>query len=243
MTTSIDIWPDDPQYIESSWGDLIIGTAQQLQALGIGLDVIFPASKQARKWRGKGVDPRGLPCRLKFFSGSYDAPVFSASISFPGRDIPFTHLPSDWTVAPYPCIDIRLAMGSDHYRGSADALVRAGLVPEGHFPGETGMPKHTVRLSRSGELIGPKNRHLNKETGSCRITREKRGNFCVEIQIAPEHEAARRLDADKRFNQWKLDMLDLPRPPRLDAPAKLLNDHIARQRRSALRLVWSAPSA
>ncbi|MCX7173156.1 MAG: hypothetical protein NT159_04355, partial [Proteobacteria bacterium] len=66
------------------WGDLIYGTKDELQALGIATDVAFPGEIGGPKRILEVIDPRGFHCKIKRWRGS---DTFGASIVFPGREL------------------------------------------------------------------------------------------------------------------------------------------------------------
>lgn len=235
--TNSDTWGHLPEYHEPLWGELILGTAAQLQALGLGLDIHFPKGHVPRNWRRHITDPRGFHCCITVFSPDHGG-IFSASINFPGRDGRPSHR-TDRYASPYPGISMCNTIYSDLYFGSGAALVKAGLAKSSCLPSEPDMPKHTVSLSPSGEVLVRSRARLARLPGGRTITREKAGWFCLSVTVTSEIATARDHDQRMRERQWELAMMALPRPPRLDAPAAILNDHAARRRRASIRLVWS----
>lgn len=208
---------DEPefQYNLCPWGDLIYGTPEQLQRIGIGADIAFPRESDRRR-RRKCVDPRGLKTEICHFSRG----IFSASISFPGREY-------DGEVAshPYaPGVTIKRKGYGDEYVGTAEALVTAGIVPPGHFPGYPGMRKVTVTILPDGSL--PTSLSMRRAPpGTKQIERASKGQkatyrVCVSL-TADEYD--RRAEAYKTSrDDWERRMFALPRPaPLVDLPNPL----------------------
>lgn len=123
------------RYNELVWGDLIYGTKDKLQIIGIGPGLAFPGELGGPRKKLNTVDPRGFKCRVEYAEHIGDG-VFSAKIYFPGRDRQFGF--SDWE--PFaPGVQRKAMFWTDDFLGGADDLVSAGLVPAGCFPGLPGM--------------------------------------------------------------------------------------------------------
>lgn len=228
------------EYRELIWGDLIYSTKEILQNLGIGVGMAFPGEIGGPRRLLNTVDPRGFKCQIKDASFMGEG-VFSASIPFPGRERQFGL--SDWEFFA-PGVQRKAMYWTDDFKGTADDLVAAGLVPIGHFPGLPGMRKTRVVIFPDGSL--PKGAptakyNLNKGAGTKRIERISSTLFCVAIEI-PRELGELRMEASNRADaEWEKRMRSLPRPPRIDEPLRLTRNQAANERRSALRLVWSKP--
>ncbi|MBL8418637.1 MAG: hypothetical protein JNN31_10425 [Dechloromonas sp.] len=228
------------EYRELPWGDLIYGTKEFLQKIGLGVGMAFPGEIGGPRRRLNTVDQRGFKCKIE--EASYMGERgFSASIPFPDRDRQFGC--SDWEFFA-PGVQRKAMYWTDDFKGTADDLVAAGLVPIGHFPGLPGMRKTRVVIFPDGSL--PKgapaaNHNRDKGAGTKRIERISSTLFCVKIDI-PEELGERRIEAFNRAEaEWESRMRSLPRPPRIDEPLRLARNQAANERRSALRLVWSKP--
>lgn len=228
------------EYRELAWGDLIYGTKEFLQQIGLGVGMAFPGEIGGPRRCLKTVDPRGFKCKIQESSYMGER-VFSASIPFPGREFQFGI--SDWEFFA-PGVQRKAMHWTDDFKGTADDLVAAGLVPIGHFPGLPGMRKTRVVIFPDGSL--PKgapttNYYQHNGAGIKHIERISSTRFRVEIKI-PEELGELRWKASQRARaEWESRMMALPRPPRIDEPLRLARNQAANERRSALRLVWSKP--
>ncbi len=120
--------------------------------------------------------------------------------------------------------------GIDEYVGTAEALVLAGLVPEGHFPGMPGMKKTSVSFLDDGSVYERKSTHAIRKT----VTKSSGGRWMVRIRLSRDV-CKQRLDVARlRTDAWRDQVRELATPPRLS--------QIAVKSRSHLRLVWSAPA-
>lgn len=229
------------EYNELIWGDLIYGTKPLLQKIGIGAGSNFPGEEGGPKMTLNTLDPRGFKCVVK--EASYRVPgIFSASINFPGREKLFGL--SDWEFFA-PGVQRKVMVWVDEFKGSAEDLVTAGLVPAGCFPGLPGMRKAVVTILPDGSLSqGAPNSNSSRSErgpGTKDITRISKNKYKVEITVSSwlkeqREEASYRADAE-----WESRMNSLPRPPRIDGPLRTERNQAANERRSALRLVWSKP--
>lgn len=229
------------EYREVIWGDLIYGTKELLQKIGLGVGMIFPGEVDGPPRRLNTIDPRGFRCTIEQCWYKGDG-VFSASIRFPGRNRPYWLI--DWEHFA-PGVQRRAMCRHDEFKGTEEDLVAAGLVPAGYFPGLPGMRKMRVTILPDGSLPkGAPTANLNcneRGAGTKCIERISGTKYRVEIDISDElgdkrHEAMKRSDAE-----WAARMEALPRPPRIDGSLRAALNQDAASRRSALRLVWSRP--
>ncbi|GAB2912198.1 hypothetical protein GCM10027278_36070 [Paralcaligenes ginsengisoli] len=224
------------KYSECLWGDLIVGTKEQLQALSLGVGLAFPGEPGGPKRTLNVRDPRGYKAEI---SNLYheDDDLFTVHLYFP-----------NWPKSPEPEWKPAFAgvkkcehTWGDEYTGSAEALVAAGLVPVGHFPGQPGMRKTRVTILPDGTLpSGPPttNPRLAKFPGARKIARASVSLYRVQIH-GPEDECSRRWMASMAAKEeWRRKVRALPRPHRLEAgmTSQKQNHHA----RGNLRLVWSA---
>lgn len=162
------------EYAQCPWGDSIFGTKEQLQAIGIAVGMAFPGEPWAPKRHIKTIDPRGFPTKVTPFD--FDAGTYHASISFPGRDRPNGE---GWTDYAPGVMKNSHGWWFDEYRGSAEALVVAGLVGTGQFPGAPGMRKVWVTILPDGTLsTGTSN---TKDPGAKTIARASKNTFIVTV--------------------------------------------------------------
>ena len=196
------------------WGDLIYGTPEQLRRIGIGLDIHFPGHDDGR-WRRICVDPRGFKVDLHFNSVDGGG-IFVASITFPGRQFDVGAVAKQFA----PGVELREETHGDVYTGTADALVAAGIVPAGHFPGWPGMLKTTVNIKPDGSMErfckmarAPGGRYIQQ------ISKGQRPTYRVAVGVSSEIEEAREEGAQRLRGEWELRMDALPRPaPLIDLP-------------------------
>lgn len=236
----LDVFDHRFEYSEMPWGDLIYGTEAQLRALGFTGD--FPSLTDRRRQRRTTTDPRGFQCAIDA-AWHMGSDVFSVSIPFPGREQP---RPA-WRDAGLPGIRVMESYRTDDFVGERDALVRAGLVPAGCFPGDPGMRKVTVTIFADGSLptAAPTANlpsSLTKAPGARTVHLAGAGKFKVTVYCTPEVAAARNEAFWRQREAWEAAMRAMPRPPRLDACLRELRDQTAREQRAQMRVVWSRPA-
>lgn len=197
------------EYKQLPWGDLIYGTKEQLQGIGIGPGMAFPGETNGPKRCLRVTDPRGFIARVQpiVLMGNN---LFYASISFPGREIPQEHI-SDFAQGVRK---VEMTWG-DLFTGTAESLSAAGIVRCDQLPGQPGMRKVTVTILADGSL--PK----GAPTANCREAREpgskmihKKSKTTYEVYVtAPQHEQDRRRDKYlQAHREWEERMRALPRP-------------------------------
>jgi hypothetical protein len=192
------------------WGDLIYGTKEQLQSLGLGVDIPFPSGRK----KLMVTDPRGFPAEIQE-SGYKGDGIFSASIHFPERDFPKEEwLPFKFGVTRHD------GCWADEFKGSAEALAAAGLIQINQLPGQPGMRKGIVRIHSDGTISSS-----NKKTssGDKTIQRASKSRYILHVYISNE-EAERRRCADVcESKAWERRMAALPRPAPLHSSGLKLN--------------------
>lgn len=197
------------EYQQQFWGDLILGTKAQLQAIGIAVGMAFPGETDGPKRCMTVVDPRGFPCRVTPCIYKVDV-IYSASINFPGRKPPRRKF-DDFA----PGVRVDRSSYSDEYEGTADALTAAGLVLRGQLPGQPGMRKVRVTILPDGTLPkgGPTaNCSEAHDPGAKQIERVSGRTYRVTV-VVPHEEQSRRHDEEQRADlEWKDKMRSLPRP-------------------------------
>ncbi len=216
------------------WGELIYGSKDELQALGLAPGMAFPGEPGGPRRRLKITDPRGFACKIECAKYVGEG-QFMAAIRLPGREQP---APLIETYAPGVTLE-RIWWG-DFYRGTADALIKAGLVRAEQFPGMPGMGKTTAKFMADGTVAPVGGGRHNLGPGSMTIDRDTTRLFTVSIHADVDesnrrHEAM--IAADRAHAQY---LATLPRPAPLVAPDR---EAAAQKRRAQLRLVWSKPTA
>ena len=236
----LDVFDRRFEYCELLWGDLIYGTEAQLRALGFSCN--FSSLSDRRCARPNATDPRGFACKVAW--AGYKGPeVFSVSIPFPGHEQP----QMIWEDSGIPGILTRHGYSTDDYIGDREALVLAGLVPMGCFPGDPGMRKVTVKILADGSLPSTAPTAnlpagIAKAPGARDVSRAGVRRFEVSVYCTPEVAAARREAYWRDQHAWEAAMQAMPRPPRLDACLRELRDQAVRERRAQMRVVWSRPA-
>lgn len=229
------------EYREYAWGDLIRGSKEVLQRMGIGVGISFPGEPGGNRRQTSTFDPRGFRCVISI-SRAWEAFPFSVRIEHPGRE--YFYPAEDWIEA-FPGV-LRQEFGYyDHYKGSAEALTAAGIVPPGMFPGMPGMRSTRVTILADGSLpSGHRNAGHALHHGNVGVKRiEKRGKNTYEVSVAVPCEIGKsRCDAsDAHSQEWQLRMAESPRAPRIDQLILSELDQIAKSNRTKLHLAWSRP--
>lgn len=197
------------EYTQHPWGDLIRGTKEQIQSLGIGLGRPFPGELGAPVRRALMLDPRGFSVRVARISDA----MYSASIRFPG----WPENPWDrkaW-VAVAPGVTKRSKTRADVFLGSAEALINARIARADQLPGP-GRPRATTATWGPDGSLAPKGRSTVRRPGAKSIVRRPSGTFEVSLTIDHEEATARmdRLAAAER--EWERLVASLPRPAKLE---------------------------
>lgn len=230
------------KYYEYAWGDVINGSKEALQRLGIGVGIGFPGDSGSNKRKVSTTDPRGFPCAITV-NYAWEKFPFCARIKHPGRDY---HDPAEEWKEAFPGVQRQEFGFIDRYKGTADALCAAGIVPAGMFPGTPGMRSVHVTILADGSLPGG---HRNASwSGSGRdkegaMTIEKSGKttYVVKVYVSSELAEKRRDVSWEHHRAWEDRMAAIPRAPRLDHAIRNEINEQARHKRAALRVVWSRP--
>ncbi|MBW8458638.1 MAG: hypothetical protein K0M58_09380 [Thiobacillus sp.] len=206
--------PSVLEYTQHPWGDLIYGTKEQLQSIGIAAGMAFPGEPNGPKRSLRVTDPRGLTAKVE---RSYEDAIFSVRIPFPGRDRP------SFATVFAPGVKKEEFPWGDSYTGTALSLVAAGLVRHGQFPGQLGMRKTIVTILPDGSLPkGAPTAHCPeaREPGAISIYKKSKTTFEVHA-ILPNAEQERRRDEHSRAErEWENRMMSLPRPAPLCRPSQ-----------------------
>ncbi|MBW8364714.1 MAG: hypothetical protein K0M39_09175 [Rhizobium sp.] len=202
--------PSVLEYDQRPWGDLIYGTKEQLQSIGIAAGMAFPGEPDGPKRSLRVTDPRGFITKVEDSSYKGEG-IFSASISFPGRDCPEYGPVTDFA----PGVSKRETPWGDIFTGSAESLSSAGLVRRNQLPGQPGMRKVTVTILPDGSL--PKgaptaNHREYREPGTIRVSRKSKALYEVCVRVSDEEEQRRCDEHSRAEREWENRMMSLPRP-------------------------------
>lgn len=196
------------KYHQLPWGDLIYGTKEQLQRIGIAAGMTFPGEPNGPKSRLRVTDPRGFMARVEVAELMGDG-LFSVSIPFPGRERPepLSNFAFGVKKREYPWGDI--------FTGTAESLSATGLVRRDQLPGQPGMRKAIVTILADGSF--PKgaptaNCSEAREPGAIRISRKSKAIYEVSIHVTREEEELRRDKHSRADREWEARMMALPRP-------------------------------
>lgn len=209
------------EHIVYWYGEYIRASKSQLQALGIGVDVLFPGEPGAAPRRITVRCPRGYLTVIQAGTGGYCARVY-----YPGRDVP----KSPW-IEVAPGLKRQQYWWSDKFTGTSGALVAAGLVSSDQLQGLSCRIGAQLQISADGAVISIRKGFSDPRTkmdGAKLVKRRGENRFHVEVVIPHNEGKARR----QRFQEERdaairaFSMLSKPLPLQ---PAR------------HLRLVWSAP--
>lgn len=206
------------EYKQQIWGDLIRGTKEQLQRIGLAVGMEFPGNPDGPRKRLKTTDHRGFPVWIEE-SGSQGDGIYSASISFPGRREP----PYDHWIDFAPGVRKNIACWGDEYVGTAVALSNAGLVRLDQLPGQPGMRKTRVTIFPDGTIPAGASAMFSeaKKPGAKSIERASRTTYTVQVFV-PLDEVQRRHDEyQRKKSEWEDRVQAMPRPAPL---ISLFND-------------------
>lgn len=199
-------------YAEYCWGEGIHGTKEDLQALGLGVGMAFPGEAGGRKKEMNIRDPRGFKCRIKHNGGD----AYWATIYVPEREMPDAL--GGWKRFA-DGVQRKASVWVDHFVGTSEALVAAGLVPAGCFPGMPGMRKTSVRILPDGSLLStaPTTKHPDSnQAGAKVVTQLSPMKYQVSLYVDEELGNLRNEADTKARHDWQVAMDNLPRPERLD---------------------------
>lgn len=194
------------EYRPRLWGDLIYGTKEELQALGIGKEMAFPGEPGGPKRTLRVRDPRGLDTKVEHH---YDN-IYSSRIHFPGRE----RTPTPWTTVA-PGVRRCSSYWRDEYVGTAEALAGAGLVQLNHLPGQPGMRKHTVTIYPDGTIPAgaPTANHKQADMpGAKCIKRASKTTYRVYVVVAKDEQSRRDAARIRDEREYEACMCALPRP-------------------------------
>lgn len=223
------------------WGEVICGTKGQLQSIGIACGELFPGEPGGPKRLLNSKDSRGFAVKIEF-DGRRDAVgrIYRARIKYPGRERNLNPEPQAFA----PGVTVTRHLCSDEYRGTAEALVAAGLVRDGQFPGMPGMRKHTVTVLPDGKVASSGNCPGAKEPGARSVAKSGQ-RFTVAVTVDGDEKERRRAAWHANEREWEARMLAMPRPEPLIDRALFDEVYVSRlemARQEAAKRVegWSA---
>lgn len=232
----MEILSEHFDYQRTAWGEIMYGTKQDVQLFGIATNTLLPGEPAGPKRKLNTVDPRGFPCGITTRLNRFDG-VYCVLISMPDREPPWK-APEIWEVFA-PGVSRYEYPGYDNYKGSAEALIAAGLVKAAHIPGSPGMQKTCVTVSADGTVIrGAHFGSLPPDSIDISIAGE---NQYLLRKVLPSEISQARLSAVRaRDDAYHQRMRKLAHPPMLRI-SHADSDEVVQMRRSVLRLVWSRP--
>lgn len=201
------------EYNLQPWGDVIYGTKEQLQSIGLGAGIPFPGEAGETREKIKVVDPRGFTATIDRASHKGDE-VYFACIGFPGRDNPSWE--AEWK--PYSFgVKKKDSVWGDEYIGTGEALAAAGLVRMDQLPGQPGMRKVAVSFRPDGS-VATDNKNIRELVKT--ITKSHKTRYTVLVKISDEEEEKRRRAHNEKEAEWVERMAALPRPEPLHISGK-----------------------
>jgi hypothetical protein len=176
------------------------GTKAQLQAAGIGVGMMFPGEPGVGEY---------LTCKCPLgFTFRIHLPEYNAAKAAAGIYIAHSsYLPSADEAPFEPCAPGVLQQvwmpscwgTSDYFTGTADALVRAGIVPSMDlFPGQPGRTKMQASYRADWSPMGAANQ--NEQRWGATIRKRGKAEFIVEKPVSSA-EQQRRRDAHKAYEE------------------------------------------
>ena len=196
------------EYNQHLGGELIYGTKEQLQRIGIAAGMAFPSELKGPKRRLRVTDPRGFEARVENAEYRGDG-LFSVSISFPGRERP--EPVSNFAFG----VKKREYQWGDIFTGTAESLSATGLVRRDQFPGQPGMRKVAVTILADGSFhkgAPTANCREARESGAIRISKKSKAVYEVSIHVTREEKELRRDKHSRADREWEAKMRSLPRP-------------------------------
>lgn len=198
------------EYHQQLWGDLIYGTKEQIQRIGLAVGMAFPGEPVGPKKRLKTTEHRGFPVRIEDGSHNGGDGIYSASISFPGRDQPHMEHWIDYA----PGVKKNIGYWCDEYVGTSIALNNAGLVRFDQLPGRPGRRKTRVTIFPDGTIPAGASGSCSEaqKPGAKQIERASKNTFKVMVRVDLEEAQRRDTEYQRKEREWEERMRELPRP-------------------------------
>lgn len=214
------------------WGDSWSGAKDQLQAIGIGVDALFPGEPGGPVRALTVRDARGMKVTIKKkWGASYG--IYEATWRFWDPTKSRAARRRERTTVFAPGVNCyRGEYWHDVFTGTADALVAAGLIGHGQLPGQPGRGK--VRCTYLADGTPARLYLSNTETAGYRVVLLfGKSQYRVTVRIPDEEAGIRRREREAYE--------EVEARARADARMKIEQEELlARRRRGHLRLVWSA---
>lgn len=205
------------EYVECDWGDVIYGSKEQLQALGLGVGRAYPGELGGPRHELRVRDPRGWPVNISDRYQKED--VYCARVPFP--NLPESLNMPVWQPVAHG-VKLCKQPWADDYRGSADDLAAAGLLRLDQLPGAPGMRKTRVTILPDGSVptgAPTANHSAAKAPGARQIERAAASTFIVSVRVTKEEVDLRRAARVAADEAWGRQVRALPRPARLQPMA------------------------
>jgi len=195
------------EYHQFEAHDTIVGTKDQLQALGLGVGLEYPVNE---KQKLRTTDPRGHGVLIKKRSQG----LFYAYVNFQNWPAPPDKANKLTPREPFAAgvlID-RSHCWCDKFTGTAEDLISAGLIREDQLPA-----KFRVTIPTDGGPNWQGSKCRSDKPGSLVISRASPTSkrYTVSITVSDDESARRRAASDAAEEAWKKAVRALPRPERL----------------------------
>lgn len=200
------------RYDQKGWGEVIEGTKEQLQALGLGVSMAFPGEPGANRREFTVRDPRGYITKIS--NQFNDAGRYTAIVNFP--NVPARPEPQ-W-LPVFPGVSKRENSWADEYQGSAQDLAAAGLLLVNQLPGQPGMRKMRVTVYADGSIQGGRcyiDKQRAREPGARWIERGPGGYYRVTVAVPEDLKKRRRLAESAASILWEQQAKARPQPAKL----------------------------
>lgn len=187
-----------PRHSEYEWGELWEGTKTQMQAVGIGIGVKFPGEPGGPKRSVKTTNHRGDEITIAK-EVSDEEGIYRAQMSYrKSNSWERSSLLGPEQFAPGVVV-IRDTCGYDEYKGSADALVAAGVIDRNKLPGMPGRGTTMTSFNRDGSA-----RAVGSSSGDhCMVARRNgKDRFSVTIYLGDEERERRKPTAEVVDARW-----------------------------------------
>jgi hypothetical protein len=184
-----------------------VGTREQLRAVGIGVGIDFPGDNGTSPRKNvETTDAEGFSVSIRagsMMSGERPGPTHRFYVSSPylpedGKQARSRYR-SDLAGEVAPGVSLETICHSNFYRGTAEALVAAGLLRRDQFPGQEGRAKHRACYYADGAPVTGLVSMGRLPAGCYAVTKCGTKNF--ELQLLVDK------DEQKRREQKECDAL------------------------------------
>lgn len=220
------------EYTKKPWGELIYGTKEQIQRLGIAVGLAFPGEEGGPKRLLTATDPRGFRCRVERRDSRIDEDddeLFCVVIPIPGRE-----RPTDKSSTFADGVQVKRHVLFDEYVGAGEALCAAGVVRIDQLPGQPGMNKVCTTFDSD---YGIQNDSTRRYCGRVKIYRTSRARYEVHVFVNANEFERREHEFARLQREWEERMCRLPHPAPLGVPCSVPRERLTVQRFRNLRSV------